>query len=221
MHFQPIENMADDMHNTHSYQVEAPTANDLDDVFGSAPSSPTQDHHIPDATHPSDMRRLQTEHTTAGYREGVTVAKEQSIQEGFDEGFSVGASVGLKAGLVLGMLEGIAEGVRGADAPSIKELLSKAKSELAVESVFGPEFWREDGNWKFEVPGKNGDGEEVVFEDVAEAHPLVSKWMKVVDELVERWGVDRGVLDVEGKRVEVEEGIVSSAVPVVKKPLDW
>lgn len=225
MHFQPVENMADDEHITRAeggYQADAATSNDaLDDVLGSGPSSPLEYYEAPGA-HPSDIRRLQSEHATAGYREGLTVSKESSIQAGFDEGFSLGASIGLKAGQLLGALEGIAGAVRVLESDAAKhalELEREAQRELSTAEIFSPAYWNEDGNWKFDV-GR----EDVVFADVADAHPLVRKWAAVVDEQVALWGIDRSVLDDEtGQRLEaiVDEPVASSAMPVAKKPLDW
>lgn len=233
MHFHPIEPMADDMHTTGGaqagggFQVEAiiPGDNTLDDVWGSEPSSPTT-YEQPDAVHPSDMLRLQREHTTAGYREGITAAKDGSIQKGFDEGFSLGASVGLVAGQLLGFLEGIAEAVRGREDDEAKNtvrLAMEARADLSTAKIFGVEYWQEDGNWKFDVVPK--EGSEILFSDVANAHPLVKKWTQVVEEQVVLWKVDRALLDDEtGVRLEsvMDEGITaSSAAPVAKKPLDW
>lgn len=231
MHFHPIEPMADDIHTTSGaqaggFQVEAIAPNDtLDDVWGSEPASPTTHEH-PDAVHPSDMLRLQREHTTAGYREGITVAKDGSIQKGFDEGFSLGASVGLVAGQLLGLLEGIAEAVRGRDDDEAKNtvrLATEAREDLSTAKIFGVEYWEEDGNWKFEVAPK--DGPEILFSDVAHAHPLVRKWTRTVEGQVVLWKIDRSLLDDEtGARLEsvMDEGITaSSAAPAAKKPLDW
>lgn len=236
MHFQPIEHMADETYIAQgqgAYQVEvemdAQAANDaLDDVFGSGPSSPTAEHHdAPSGSvHPSDMRRLETEHSTAGYREGVSVAKESSMQAGFDEGFSLGASVGLRAGQLLGMLEGIADSMRGRDDPDavrVGELLSEAREELSIGTIFKPDYWAEDGNWKYEVQPAQGE-DEVVFIDVAEAHPLIRKWTAIADEQLSLWKIDRTILDDEtGQRLDsvMDEPIASSAVPTARKPLDW
>lgn len=93
----------------------------LDDVFGSAPASPTLGGNDPpgnaeDAADgssrlrngdPSDIPRLRSLHVTGGYREGIAVSKEKHMQEGFDEGYTLGAELGLKAGWCLGALEGI------------------------------------------------------------------------------------------------------------------
>ncbi|KAM0417272.1 hypothetical protein ACHAPT_012713 [Fusarium lateritium] len=223
MHYQPVAEMVDDAYIGRSQddaQVEPQAANDaLDDVFGSGPSSPTAEHHHDESTsHPSDIHRLQTEHTTAGYREGITVSKETSLQEGFDEGFSLGATVGLKAGQLLGILEGIAE---AAHTPETTSLLSQAREDLSVKGIFKADYWAEDGNWKFEV---KAEGDEAVFADVADAHPLIRKWTAVVDEQVALWRIDRGILDDEtGERIEgvLDEPLVSGGAPATKKPLDW
>lgn len=206
MHFQPIENMSEEPHIVHA-QVDVSASNDaLDDVFGSGPSAV-----IDSAVHPSDMHRLQTEHTNAGYLEGVTIAKEGSVQAGFDEGFSLGASVGLVAGQLLGVVEGVAEAAKNED------LVREAREELSVGKIFAEKYWAEDGNWKYDVPS-----DDVVFADVANAHPLVRKWNGIVDELVRRWGIDRTVLEGEtGERIEREEGGLTTGGMDVKKPLDW
>jgi hypothetical protein len=229
MHFQPVEQMIDEAYTARPQDAQADTApaNDaLDDIFGSGPSSHTEHRHDDESAtaHPSDIRRLQTEHTTAGYREGITVSKESSLQAGFDEGFSLGASVGMRAGQILGLLEGINEAVRGlndADSSKLAELTKQAHEELSTQGLFTPEYWSEDGNWKYEVTLAAG-AEDVVFSDVADAHPLVRKWTKIVDEQVALWKIDRSILDDEtGVRLERDEPLGSGAAPTAKKPLDW
>lgn len=170
------------------------TNNILDDVFGDddggmAPDRPrNHEHHQesitlrPEQHHPSDIPRLQQEHTTAGYRDGITVAKATSIQSGFDEGFGLGATIGLKTGRLLGLLEGIAAATAGEEEAL---LLNQARTELGVRSVFGEAFWNVDGTWKYEVEelSSSADGAEadVLFSHVAEAHPLVKKWTATVE----------------------------------------
>ncbi|KAF5988046.1 abc1 containing protein [Fusarium bulbicola] len=230
MHFQPVEQMIDEAYTSRPQdepQADPASTNDaLDDVFGSEPPSPTDFRQDDESaqSHPSDIRRLQTEHTTAGYREGIAVSKESSIQAGFDEGFSLGASVGMRAGQILGLLEGINEAVRGlneADSSKIAELLKQAREELSTQGLFTPEYWSEDGNWKYEVTTATGS-EDVVFSDVADAHPLVRKWTKIADEQVAAWKIDRNILDDEtGVRLERDEPLGSGAAPTAKKPLDW
>lgn len=193
----------------------------LDDVFGS-----TEHAH---ASHPSDMGRLQSEHATAGYREAVSAAKAATIQEGFDEGFSLGAAVGLRMGRLLGMLEGIADAVkqRGGDdaaaAAAVPGLLADARGDLCAGRVFGPAYWAPDGIWTFDVePASPGD---VLFADVADAHPLICKWTKLVDEQIRLWRIDEAILAADaGPRLDplVDEAPVLGAPSVTpKRPLDW
>lgn len=101
----------------------------------------------------------------------------------------------------------------GAGAGPVVRLLGRAREELGVGSVFGSEYWEADGTWKYEVAGGGGgDGQrqrqrqeeggdegaasddEVVFADVAAAHPLLRRWEALVQAEVERWGVDLSVL---------------------------
>lgn len=199
-------------------QDAAPRTDPLDDVFGSdgGDDSPVfedgdEDHSsqiriIRDANpaaenHPSDIHRLRQEHTTAGYREGITVAKGTSIQAGFDEGFGLGATIGLRVGYLLGVLEGIAAALSRdaslatAHAEAVR-LLADARGELGVQAVFSPEYWDSDGTWKYEVGGGQEDGgveEEVVFSHVAEAHPLVRKWTSAVEAQMNRWGLEENL----------------------------
>lgn len=178
----------------------------LDDVFGG-----DDDHHLvldaqslheqnvyadSQTHHPSDIPRLQQEHTTAGYRDGITVAKATSIQAGFDEGFGLGATIGLKVGRLLGLLEGIAAATKD------EALLSDARAELGVKSVFGETFWDADGTWKYEVDEEESSSSsssspsssseavaELLFSHIAEAHPLVKKWTTTVQNEMQRWGL--------------------------------
>ncbi|KAK3697119.1 Essential protein Yae1, N terminal [Vermiconidia calcicola] len=167
----------------------APSYTDpLDDVFGSAPSSPTTDHQQQhsqdtprrnDETHPSDIPRLRTQHTTAGYRDGLSTSKESHVQAGFDEGYALGAELGLRGGWVLGVLEGLSL----SRFPAAGEhLLRQAEEELDVRKLFGQEWFGEDGVWRYDVAGQ-GEEEEVTFKEVAEAHPVLRKWMGIVREL--------------------------------------
>jgi hypothetical protein len=198
---------------------------DFDDVFGSAPPSPTFSHENTDLAQesrirsgnlePSDIPRLKEKHETEGYRDGVTKGKAESVQKGFDEGYSLGAVLGLRIGKILGLLEGICGALRGGgevykgEAERVEGLLGMAKGELGTKSVFAREWWGEDGVWRFEVPGE-GDGMEVTFPDVAGAHPLVAKWERVIEVEVERWGLDLDIMEGEHAEEEhMEEGAKS------------
>lgn len=174
----------------------------LDDVFGSGPPSPSSGDQGREGhadSHPSDIQRLQAEHSTAGYRDGITVAKAQSIQAGFDEGFSLGATIGLKAGQLLGTLEGIAGALRdggGDHAADAEKLLAAARSDFNIKSIYAEEYWAADGTWKYDVQSSDEKEEgEILFSHVADAHPLIQKWSATVEAQVERWGIDRNILE--------------------------
>ncbi|KAK4543412.1 hypothetical protein LTR36_005555 [Oleoguttula mirabilis] len=189
----------------HAQEREAETRIDpLDDVFGSAPASPilsgedTQGrvyHGRPSAADPSDIPRLRSLHITNGYREGIAVSKEKHMQDGFDEGYTLGAELGLKAGWCLGALEGIWHALPAAPQRTLEQaasdavvttresvhvLLQHAETELEVQSLFGSDYFGEDGIWLYAVLGQENEGEEVTFEKVAEAHPCLRKWTEEV-----------------------------------------
>lgn len=172
------------------------------------------------------MSRLQAEHSTSGYREGVSVAKEASIQPGFDEGFSLGASIGQKAGHLVGILEGISNALEplGNDTSTeAAQLLGQAREDLSTQHIFSPEYWAPDGNWTYQV-GPQGEEREVVFADVAAAHPLIKKWTIIVDTQVQQWNIQLDILrDETGHRVDIisDEQAKPGLVQKTNKALDW
>lgn len=173
---------------------------DFDDIFGSAPSSPSalsHDHRNQDE--PSEIPRLRSAHSAAGYRDGIATAKASKIQEGFDEGYSLGAVIGLRAGKILGILEGIYSAIvkingnsSEPDVARLKKLVELARSELCMQQIYQKELWGADGIWSFEVHGDE-DG-TVTFADVASAHPAIQKWTAISETEVDRWGLKLGVL---------------------------
>ncbi|KAK7756536.1 Protein YAE1 [Diatrype stigma] len=227
MHLPPPEPRADEFY----VQMGSPAAQDLapsyqdpfDDVFGSDSEAPfgagSHEHSNANDTLPPDIRRLQVTHSTEGYREGITVGKAQSIQAGFDEGYNLGANVGLKAGQLLGLLEGIAAALghalaqrssssphrdHTASATHASQLLTTARHELRTESIFDEAYWAPDGSWKYDVKGASNDG-EILFEDVANAHPLISKWTQIVNEEVRKWSLNLDLPALRSKEPSNEE----------------
>lgn len=90
----------------------------------------------------------------------------------------------------------------------VRKVWMCARGELAVERVFGREFWDGEGGWRYEVQ-KEGGGEgegEITFQEVVEQHPLVRKWVERVRVEMRRWGVREGVFEGE----EWERGRVGS-----------
>ncbi|MCJ1420763.1 Essential protein Yae1, N terminal [Xylographa parallela] len=246
-----------------------PQSDLLSDIFSSSPSPPPSHFPHPSnpdsyhATHPSDIPRLRSQHSTAGYRDGLSASKTPALQPGFDEGYTLGAVLGLKAGELLGVLEGVCTALRAqgsargraesgsaarsgsgsrsgkaasdrdgalpsvvavdaepavsvqeptTDYERLMRLRHQAAAELYLQRIFGAEFWGPDGLWSWVVPvpteGSDlGDvergsaatlateaaGEDVTFETVAAAHPLIRKWSALVQEVMRKWGVREGV----------------------------
>lgn len=82
-----------------------------DDVWGSdrpsQPASPLLDTTVPRHTIMSDAPLVRRQQLTAGYREGVSVGKAQTMQDGFDQGYPLGAEIGIRVGYIRGVMEGI------------------------------------------------------------------------------------------------------------------
>ncbi|ORX89751.1 hypothetical protein BCR34DRAFT_502252 [Clohesyomyces aquaticus] len=177
----------------------------LDDIYGSAPSSPDLAAHHPlnerqSHSHAdemlSDLPSRQRILDTDAYREGLSSSKGEYVQQGFDEGYSLGAELGQRVGYILGMLQGFVAALRGHDEECWREargLLEAAKKELAIQELLGQNWVGEEGIWTWEVHGKE---EEVTFREVADQHPVVKRWEEKVGEVAGRWGADLRALDV-------------------------
>ncbi|KAI1122839.1 hypothetical protein F5Y10DRAFT_253225 [Nemania abortiva] len=202
---QPLESFGDDLdyHISISQMTSvSPLAYDtLDDVFGSDADSPLNGPAVSalresDVSMSLDTRRLQAQHTTVGYREGITAGKAGSIQVGFDQGFALGANIGIRAGQILGLLEGIrvalAEAGPSEEYVRVDTLLSQATAELNPESVFTSEFWAPDGTWTYPVTVPHED-DEIIYPDVAGQHPLVAKWTRITCDEADRLHIDQAI----------------------------
>jgi hypothetical protein len=169
----------------------ATSFNDQDEFSllpGSPPTSPPDDHSgDTDETDGqiSDIPKLRSIHVTAGYREGISSSKNEKIQQGFDEGYALGAEIGYQVGWILGVLEGTKAG----------QLLKRAQEELDVKNLFSPQYFQEDGLWRWHIDvdenhnasrasGGSGSEETILFRHVAVSHPLVRKWIAVIKDLV-------------------------------------
>jgi hypothetical protein len=163
----------------------------LDDIYGSSPTSPylnsqASERHEMLSDLPSRQRALDAD----AYREGLASAKGQFVQEGFDEGYTLGADIGLRVGYILGVLRGLVGAWKGRDQEIHKEMLElyeEAQKALAIEQLLGQNWVDEEGIWKWEVQGADGDA---TFREVAAQHPIVKKWDDKVEELATRWAVD-------------------------------
>ena len=221
MHYQPVENMGDDAYIVHGGEhLQPETLNDtFDDVFGG------HDDESAETSHPSDMRRLETEHATAGYREGINVGKQATLQQGFDDGYTMGAAIGLQAGQVLGVLEGIVEALDGRGPETLtkaESLLADARTDLGVERLFSSDYWKSSGE-----PSYGVDRDVLQTKDGALAHPLVRKWTDVLEEQLRAWKIDRSILDHVNPEPQPQQERASeephehAGESVTRDPLDW
>ena len=166
-------------------------SNSFSDVFSTSRSpSPGQPCSL---QHPTDIPRLRTTHITAGYRDGISISREDAVQPGFDEGYPLGATFGLTVGYLLGVLEGIvftyswSERDERGECKRLKGLLLLAGRELCVEGVFREGLWKSDGTWAYNVPGEEeGD---IIWRDVVKVHPAIKKWEAIMGEEVKKAGI--------------------------------
>ncbi|KAI9819273.1 MAG: Essential protein Yae1, N terminal [Pycnora praestabilis] len=201
----------------------APTTNNSTaDVFSDTPpQSPTGDATNRDGhpSEPSEIPRLRSTHSTNGYRDGIGASKAQYVQEGFDEGYSLGAVLGLRVGYVLGVLKGLSAAVRSSESQveRMGRMLGDARRELRTESVFGREYFSEDGNWTFDVGGQNKEGRrdeaavaeeegDITFEHVADEHPLLQRWEDVARREARRLSIDLRVWERDDEDEDEDEG---------------
>ena len=175
----------------------SPPNNNLSDVFSDSPPTSPSTTINTHPTDPSDIPRLRAIHSTDGYREGISYAKQQAAQPGFDEAYPLGAILGLRVGYILGVLEGLSNacktrreqksGVEGVQ--RFEDMLMQAREELKIEKLCGQEYWKSDGIWAYEVHGKAGD-QNITFWDVVDQHPLVRKWLGKVRDEARKLGIE-------------------------------
>ena len=71
----------------------------------------------------------------------------------------------------------------------------QARKELCVQNVFGQGVWKSDGTWGYIVPGEIGEGDNVTWRQIVDAHPLIQKWEGIVEEEVKMVGVILGTFE--------------------------
>ncbi len=151
-----------------------------DDFFGS--SSPGTFTNLSHA-HPnlqSDIPQLRRTHVTNGYREGLSAAKETSLQTGFDVGFPIGAAAGMKAGWIIGVLQGLERSGRPEDKEKVQKVLKLAREGLSLEDIV-------------EVINAEDDAGEI---DHTKEDKLVMEDVRVREDLLETWqGKTQQMLD--------------------------
>lgn len=186
----------------------------LDDVFGSAPSSPrllatggsAERDRLPGQRRPSaeisDIHRLRSTHVTSGYREGIAASKERYMQEGFDEGYNLGAELGLKVGWCLGALQGMWHALKPdmttnssigtntkPDRDEVAKTFFEAEKQLDMQRLYASDYFGVDGIWLYDVKMKEANEHEVTFDEIAAAHPVVKEWSQKVKTIAEDLGL--------------------------------
>lgn len=111
-----------------------------------------------------DIAKLRKLHHKQGYLEGITKAKESTLQHGFDTGYPQGAALGIEIGEIVGSLQiwSAQSDERGERA---KELLMRAKRELHISKVLSWRYFDDELN----LPEKG--------------HPLILQWRELLDSL--------------------------------------
>ncbi|CAK7237257.1 Essential protein Yae1, N terminal [Sporothrix bragantina] len=182
-------------HQEHHHQGSHATASSATastSIAAATASGPPREHSD---HHPSDMNRLQQEHSTAGYREGLSAGKNKTLQEGFDEGYPLGAALGTMVGGLLGMLEGLVVALPGDAgtgeelAESLSGLLVRARQDLTARSIYSLAYFAPDGTWTYDLDDNAG---EATIYDVAAAHPLIKTWRGIMDRQLDRRGIRWG-----------------------------
>lgn len=194
-----VRGVSEDGNSVESRHEVNQNADLFDDIFGSAPASPTLVGHDgeaemdlcrPSAVEHSDIPRLRSTHVTNGYREGIAESKERCIQEGFDEGYSLGAELGMKAGWCLGVFEGVCRALKGKrsdeEVNAAVKKYEEAQEDLKMEILFGKEYFGPDGIWLYGVPGAE---DETTFKEVAMAHPVLHAWVEEVRACAKKYGL--------------------------------
>ena len=160
----------------------------LSDVFSTTP--PQTPFSPLNEEQPSDVPRLRSIHATAGYRDGVSEAKDQFLQAGFDEGYSIGAAFGLRIGCLLGAAESLLLATTKRmpemrrQAHDLEGICKKMKEDLTLEKVFDRKWWDDDELWNtgchLQQPDDKTNG--ISIQEIIDSHPLIERWSLVLKE---------------------------------------
>jgi hypothetical protein len=163
------------------------------------PSSPTSSS--PDfGPTLSDLPSVQRQHTTDGYRAGLSAGKEDHTvaQAGFDQGYPVGVILGMRTGFLLGILSelgklGIIEGkvlVEAEEEIEVAKLLKEMGERLGRGIV--EELQQDDGLALSEIKDDNDTIKTWSTVDASwiDELPTIKKWSVVVADAGTKLGVD-------------------------------
>ena len=142
---------------------------------------------------PSDIPRLRATHTTAGYRDGIALAREAAVQPGFDEGYVLGSAIGIRVGYLIGVMEGLSEALKKSTEVNLEAISTEMHKDFAISKLMGPDYINPDGTWSWSVGAMDGD-EGPTSREVANAHPLILKWRSIVRRYTIEAGIARELL---------------------------
>ncbi|KAH3664289.1 hypothetical protein OGAPHI_004641 [Ogataea philodendri] len=102
----------------------------------------------------ADLLSLKRKHAKQGYLDGISKAKEESLQQGFDDGYPIGARIGALVGEILASLKLLLD----SSMISVNDY-DTALKELNITKVLQPEFF----DSKLNIAGER-------------THPAIQKW---------------------------------------------
>ncbi|KAG7749266.1 hypothetical protein KL911_005172 [Ogataea haglerorum] len=102
-----------------------------------------------------DLLSLKRKHAKQGYLDGISKAKEESLQQGFDEGYPIGARMGARIGEILAQLK-----ILLMQSKISAEDYDSAFHELNIKKVLQTDFFDSKLNMLDE-----------------REHPMIRKWM--------------------------------------------
>lgn len=115
----------------------------------------------PESQEVAALRRV---HAKRGYLDGLSQAKEESLQAGFDNGYPAGAELGLQVGEIVGRLLFLRASRPGDQ--QLRETVDRAVSSLAIQKVLSRKFFDDELR-------------------LAQAHPLLAQWQETVSRIAD------------------------------------
>lgn len=139
-------------------QTTMTTEEPIDDIWG----GDSDDEPCASA----DIAKLRRIHNKQGYLDGISRAKESTLQSGFDSGYPEGAQLAIEVGKILGGLQLLASlPAQDPRSEAARQLLSRAKVELHISRVLSWRYFNED----LTLP--------------QDGHRLIVQWKHRVDQL--------------------------------------
>ena len=120
------------------------------------------------------------------------------MQPGFDEGYVLGSALGVRAGYLIGIMEGLSEALKKQNHIHREAIFTDLYKDFEISNLMGSEYIKSDGTWKWNVLE-----EDPTSREVANGHPLILKWRRIVREHMVAAGIARDQLFKKTKNAEV------------------